>query len=163
MSWSFDNLLVLSFMVILTLIGLDPDDGCSTTSYCIFLEPNLISCSFKKHHTFCIQSSIKVEYPALAHTATGIRWITSVMHEIQFPISCPPTIYGYMSPEYAVHGHFSVKSDVFAFGVVVLEVITGKKSSSFFDQDDHEDLPHFVSLEKLERRNKNGACRSGNG
>lgn len=52
--------------------------------------------------------------------------------------------YGYMSPEYAVHGHFSVKSDVFAFGVIVLEIITGTKSSSFFDQDDQEDLPHFV-------------------
>ncbi|XP_024961891.1 cysteine-rich receptor-like protein kinase 10 [Cynara cardunculus var. scolymus] len=35
--------------------------------------------------------------------------------------------YGYMSPEYALHGHFSVKSDVFAFGVVVLEIIMGKK------------------------------------
>ncbi|GKA65617.1 cysteine-rich receptor-like protein kinase 10, partial [Tanacetum coccineum] len=52
--------------------------------------------------------------------------------------------YGYMSPEYAVHGQFSVKSDVFAFGVVVLEIITGKKSSSFFDQDEHDDLPHFA-------------------
>ncbi|KAJ0787840.1 putative protein kinase RLK-Pelle-DLSV family [Helianthus annuus] len=40
--------------------------------------------------------------------------------------------YGYMSPEYAVHGHYSVKSDVFAYGIVVLEIITGKKSSSFF-------------------------------
>ncbi|KAJ0748861.1 putative protein kinase RLK-Pelle-DLSV family [Helianthus annuus] len=53
--------------------------------------------------------------------------------------------YGYMSPEYAVHGHYSVKSDVFAYGIVVLEIITGKKSSSFFFyQDDLEDLPHFV-------------------
>lgn len=54
--------------------------------------------------------------------------------------------YGYMSPEYAVRGQFSVKSDVFAFGVVVLEIITGKKSSSFFDQDDRDDLPHFVCI-----------------
>lgn len=53
---------------------------------------------------------------------------------------------GYMSPQYAVHGHFSVKSDVFAFGVVVLEIITGKKSSSFFDQDELDDLPHFVKF-----------------
>ncbi|KAI3800315.1 hypothetical protein L1987_28402 [Smallanthus sonchifolius] len=34
--------------------------------------------------------------------------------------------------------------DVFAFGVVILEIITGQKSSSFFDQDDHEDLLHFA-------------------
>ncbi|KAJ0900947.1 putative protein kinase RLK-Pelle-DLSV family [Helianthus annuus] len=30
--------------------------------------------------------------------------------------------YGYISPEYAVHGRFSVKSDVFSFGVLVLEI-----------------------------------------
>ncbi|XP_024961889.1 cysteine-rich receptor-like protein kinase 10 [Cynara cardunculus var. scolymus] len=52
--------------------------------------------------------------------------------------------YGYMAPEYAMHGHFSVKSDVFAFGVVVLEIITGRKSTRFYDQDKPEDLPHFA-------------------
>lgn len=51
-----------------------------------------------------------------------------------------------MSPEYAVHGHFSAKSDVFAFGVVVLEIITGKRSSRFYTEDNHDDLPHFVSF-----------------
>ncbi|KAF6145432.1 hypothetical protein GIB67_032555 [Kingdonia uniflora] len=35
--------------------------------------------------------------------------------------------YGYMSPEYAMRGIFSVKSDVFSFGVLLLEIITGKK------------------------------------
>ncbi|KAL5132391.1 G-type lectin S-receptor-like serine/threonine-protein kinase SD1-1 [Glycine soja] len=30
--------------------------------------------------------------------------------------------YGYMPPDYAVHGHFSMKSDVFSFGVMVLEI-----------------------------------------
>lgn len=39
--------------------------------------------------------------------------------------------YGYMSPEYAVKGHFSTKSDVFSFGVIVMEIISGKKNSSF--------------------------------
>ncbi|KAK1439844.1 hypothetical protein QVD17_05666 [Tagetes erecta] len=36
--------------------------------------------------------------------------------------------YGYMAPEYALEGFFSVKSDVFSFGVVVLEIISGKKN-----------------------------------
>ncbi|KAL5774770.1 hypothetical protein ACOSP7_012327 [Xanthoceras sorbifolium] len=40
--------------------------------------------------------------------------------------------YGYMSPEYAMHGEFYVKSDVYSFGVLVLEIITGKKNSSFY-------------------------------
>lgn len=36
---------------------------------------------------------------------------------------------GYMAPEYALRGHFSVQSDVFSFGVLVLEIITGQKNS----------------------------------
>ncbi|KFK29236.1 hypothetical protein AALP_AA7G107100 [Arabis alpina] len=43
--------------------------------------------------------------------------------------------YGYMSPEYAVDGHFSVKSDVFSFGVLVLEIITGKTNRGFRHAD----------------------------
>ncbi|XP_068491986.1 cysteine-rich receptor-like protein kinase 10 [Phaseolus vulgaris] len=40
--------------------------------------------------------------------------------------------YGYMAPEYAMEGLFSMKSDVFSFGVLVLEIICGKKNSGFF-------------------------------
>ncbi|MED6134160.1 hypothetical protein PIB30_034688 [Stylosanthes scabra] len=46
--------------------------------------------------------------------------------------------YGYMSPEYAMDGNFSIKSDVFSFGVMVLEIITGKKNRGFYS--DNEDL-----------------------
>ncbi|RZC44164.1 hypothetical protein C5167_037117 [Papaver somniferum] len=40
---------------------------------------------------------------------------------------------GYMAPEYALHGRFSVKSDVFSFGVLVLEILSGKKNTSFYE------------------------------
>ncbi|KAJ8470226.1 hypothetical protein OPV22_024569 [Ensete ventricosum] len=40
--------------------------------------------------------------------------------------------YGYMSPEYAMDGIFSVKSDVFSFGVLVLEIISGKKNRGIY-------------------------------
>ncbi|KAL9239263.1 hypothetical protein vseg_013603 [Gypsophila vaccaria] len=40
--------------------------------------------------------------------------------------------YGYMSPEYAMGGHFSEKSDVYSFGVLLLEIVTGKKNNSFW-------------------------------
>ncbi|KAF5450933.1 hypothetical protein F2P56_031242 [Juglans regia] len=40
--------------------------------------------------------------------------------------------YGYMSPEYAVFGKFSTKSDVFSFGVILLEIISGKKNSGSY-------------------------------
>ncbi|KAM7486345.1 hypothetical protein LguiA_002354 [Lonicera macranthoides] len=49
---------------------------------------------------------------------------------------------GYMCPEYAMHGLYSVRSDVFSFGVLVLEIISGKKNSSFC-QSDHGD--HLLS------------------
>ncbi|XP_060199270.1 G-type lectin S-receptor-like serine/threonine-protein kinase At4g27290 [Lycium barbarum] len=39
--------------------------------------------------------------------------------------------HGYMSPEYVVHGVFSVKSDVFSFGVLVLEIISGRRNRGF--------------------------------
>ncbi|XP_073128010.1 G-type lectin S-receptor-like serine/threonine-protein kinase At4g27290 isoform X2 [Henckelia pumila] len=43
--------------------------------------------------------------------------------------------YGYMSPEYTIEGIFSVKSDVFSFGVLVLEIVSGKKNRGFSHRD----------------------------
>ncbi|KAF2584825.1 hypothetical protein F2Q70_00034745 [Brassica cretica] len=40
--------------------------------------------------------------------------------------------YGYMAPEYAMHGQFSVKTDVFSFGVLVIEIITEPNCCSGF-------------------------------
>ncbi|KAK2977818.1 hypothetical protein RJ640_006310 [Escallonia rubra] len=41
---------------------------------------------------------------------------------------------------YAVDGLFSVKSDVFSFGVLVLEIVSGKKNRGFFYEDHHHNL-----------------------
>ncbi|XP_056167836.1 receptor-like serine/threonine-protein kinase SD1-8 isoform X1 [Syzygium oleosum] len=43
--------------------------------------------------------------------------------------------YGYMSPEYALEGVVSIKSDVFSFGVLLLEIISGKKNTGFYQTD----------------------------
>ena len=40
---------------------------------------------------------------------------------------------GYMSPEYATKGLISTKSDVFSFGVLILEILSGKKNTSFYN------------------------------
>ncbi|XP_030940952.1 putative receptor-like protein kinase At4g00960 isoform X2 [Quercus lobata] len=52
--------------------------------------------------------------------------------------------YGYMPPEYAMHGQFSVKSDVFSFGVLVLEIISGRKNSSFGNEENIENLLSYA-------------------
>uniref|UniRef100_A0A7N2R5L2 non-specific serine/threonine protein kinase n=2 Tax=Quercus lobata TaxID=97700 RepID=A0A7N2R5L2_QUELO len=39
--------------------------------------------------------------------------------------------YGYMAPEYAMEGIYSIKSDVFSFGVLLLEIISGKGNAGF--------------------------------
>ncbi|KAF2285904.1 hypothetical protein GH714_008852 [Hevea brasiliensis] len=48
--------------------------------------------------------------------------------------------YGYMSPEYAIDGQFSIKSDVFSFGVLVLEIVSGKKNRGFYHPDHKHNL-----------------------
>ncbi|XP_031130435.1 G-type lectin S-receptor-like serine/threonine-protein kinase B120 [Ipomoea triloba] len=43
--------------------------------------------------------------------------------------------YGYMSPEYAMDGCFSEKLDVFSFGVMVMEIVSGKRNNGFYNPD----------------------------
>ncbi|KAI3517254.1 hypothetical protein L1887_16467 [Cichorium endivia] len=63
--------------------------------------------------------------------------------------------HGYISPEYAVHGRFSIKSDVFSFGVIVLEMVSGKKNREF-RHEAHSDnlLGHAWRLYKEDKSTK---------
>ncbi|CAA2959647.1 G-type lectin S-receptor-like serine threonine-kinase At4g27290 isoform X1 [Olea europaea subsp. europaea] len=54
--------------------------------------------------------------------------------------------YGYMSPEYVVDGKFSMKSDVFSFGVLLLEIISGRKNRTFHHSEHHHNLLGHVWL-----------------
>jgi serine/threonine protein kinase len=59
---------------------------------------------------------------------------------------------GYMSPEYAMEGQFSEKSDVFSFGVLLLEILSGRRNSRFYDDEKSPSLlglvshPYFIAL-----------------
>ncbi|KAJ4976426.1 hypothetical protein NE237_001532 [Protea cynaroides] len=39
--------------------------------------------------------------------------------------------HGYMAPEYMMRGHVSVKTDVFSFGVLILEIVSGQRNNDF--------------------------------
>lgn len=55
-----------------------------------------------------------------------------------------------MAPEYALHGIFSVRSDIFSFGVLLLELVSGQKNSSFRDIEDREEsLLTYVSANTI--------------
>ena len=51
-----------------------------------------------------------------------------------------------MSPEYEMEGRFSEKSDVFRFGELLLEILSGKRNSSFYHDEQSMSLLGFVSL-----------------
>ncbi|XP_052727915.1 probable LRR receptor-like serine/threonine-protein kinase RFK1 isoform X8 [Vigna angularis] len=42
---------------------------------------------------------------------------------------------GYMAPEYALWGRLSYKADVYSYGVVVLEVVSGKSNNNYMPSD----------------------------
>lgn len=51
-----------------------------------------------------------------------------------------------MTPKLAGHGQFSIRSDVFSFGVLVLEIISGRKHTFFQNGESIKYLPNYVSM-----------------
>ncbi|KAF4357366.1 hypothetical protein F8388_023545 [Cannabis sativa] len=65
---------------------------------------------------------------------TAIRrwWISEII------INCVYS--GYLDPEYMIRGIISVKIDVYSFGVLLLEIISGLRSFSINDNNGQEQL-----------------------
>uniref|UniRef100_A0ACD5VMV7 Uncharacterized protein n=1 Tax=Avena sativa TaxID=4498 RepID=A0ACD5VMV7_AVESA len=52
--------------------------------------------------------------------------------------------YGYMAPEYAMNGYLSTKTDVFSFGMLVLEIVSGRKNIDRHLGDEKIDLLNYT-------------------
>ncbi|KAG6392303.1 hypothetical protein SASPL_146518 [Salvia splendens] len=52
--------------------------------------------------------------------------------------------HGYMPPEYVLYGQFSIKSDIFSFGVLVLEIISGHRNNNFRNGENVEAILSFT-------------------
>ncbi|XP_024966160.1 cysteine-rich receptor-like protein kinase 2 isoform X2 [Cynara cardunculus var. scolymus] len=57
---------------------------------------------------------------------------------------------GFVAPEYAIHGQLSEKVDTYSFGIVVLEIISGKRCHDIIDDKSiHQSLLDHVCLESI--------------
>ena len=56
---------------------------------------------------------------------------------------------GYMPPEYVMHRQFSIKSNVYSFGIPLLEILSGKKNSSFSTSNDADNMLSYVSTNQM--------------
>ena len=54
--------------------------------------------------------------------------------------------FGYLAPEYMMYGKVDEKMDVYSYGVVLLELITGKEATHT-NQPNHESLVLWVTEE----------------
>lgn len=71
----------------------------------------------------------------LAHQFEFLEYTPNLFQNLSFPYLM--FFYsGYMAPEYALFGNVSPKIDVFSFGVLVLEIITGRRNNSSSDESD---------------------------
>jgi len=51
-----------------------------------------------------------------------------------------------MAPEYAMHGYLTDKADVYSFGIVALEIVSGKSNNMNWPKEGCFSLVHLVSF-----------------
>ena len=105
------------------------------------LEPSKPPCLYhylrvvKLNNFFSVQNNNNVCVLWSHQSMFGLR----IMHAIR-------SISGYMAPELALEGVFSVKSDVFSFGVLLLEILSGQRNGALYLEEHDQSLIRGVRI-----------------
>ncbi|PAN32034.1 hypothetical protein PAHAL_5G458400 [Panicum hallii] len=79
--------------------------------------------------------------PKISDFGMARLFLEDATHVNTFKIS---GTYGYMAPEYAMNGYLSTKTDVFSFGILVLEIVSGRKNIVRHVDDERIDLLNYT-------------------
>ncbi|CAH1425086.1 unnamed protein product [Lactuca virosa] len=85
----------------------------------------------------------------------GLAKSTEKGENVNSSIKCPFESKGYLAPEYLEAGYVTTKTDIYAFGVVLLELITGKKAV-YENDDDGEEVMLSEEVASVMGDEKNG-------
>jgi len=53
---------------------------------------------------------------------------------------------GYIAPEYAMRGYLTDKADVYSFGIVALEIVSGRRNTMYRSKDEGFYLLEWVTF-----------------
>ncbi|KDP21623.1 hypothetical protein JCGZ_03294 [Jatropha curcas] len=91
----------------------------------------------------CVHGNVKASNVLLTPDLDGLMSDVGLTPLMNFPATISRTI-GYRAPEVIETQKLNQKSDVFSFGVVLLEMLTGKAPLQAPGRDDVVDLPRWV-------------------
>ena len=79
----------------------------------------------------------------------AIEWLIILSLQVSQDDHCVVVVCldrGYLSPEYASFGHISTSIDTFSFGIVILEIISGRKNIDFGKPEGQHILLQWVHI-----------------
>ncbi|KAL0377606.1 UNVERIFIED_CONTAM: putative receptor-like protein kinase [Sesamum radiatum] len=75
---------------------------------------------------------------------------TLAEHQTESETACIVGTYGYIPPEYFMHGKYSFKTDVYSFGITVLEIVSGRRNYCYTLTEERMTLLHYAWVPRNE-------------